>query len=182
MHYGIYILSESKIIMNDLIYQLGGHKEEIVMYTDTDSVYIKNKYFKRLDGGLDSKGNKLMSNELGAFKNDYGEGKYIENFISLGPKIKYSMLNSGKEIFTWKGMCGRKLTKQMYEETMKNGQCVEKMIINQWNKSIESGVDTRSSIEKAIGNRMFLSRKCDKVGDGYTHLVDGCSWYNIKSE
>ena len=36
--------------MNDCIIALGAHKENIIQYMDTDSMYIEKKYLTRLEG------------------------------------------------------------------------------------------------------------------------------------
>ena len=49
--------------MNDFVLKLNAHKEEIIYYMDTDSMYIHKKYLDRLGD---------IKDELGGGKNDYG--------------------------------------------------------------------------------------------------------------
>ena len=65
-NFGCYILSQSKCFMNDVLKQIGGFFNNIFYYTDTDSLYIRRKYWSELvDNGL-------VGETLGCGKNDYG--------------------------------------------------------------------------------------------------------------
>lgn len=91
--YGIYILSQSKKLMNDMVIELGGDKENIIQYMDTDSLYIQKKYLDRVKDKFNCFGNSYLDGSLlGSFKNDYGENKTIVSAMYLGPKVKYMML------------------------------------------------------------------------------------------
>ena len=70
-HFGSYILSLSKRLMNDVIQQIGGFYNICIYYTDTDSLYIHKKYLSDLvDNGF-------VVKTLGLGKNDYGNsGKF----------------------------------------------------------------------------------------------------------
>ena len=47
-HFGSFILSHSKRLMNDVIKQINGFYNNIFYYTDTDSLYIHKKYWSSL--------------------------------------------------------------------------------------------------------------------------------------
>ena len=65
-HFGSYILSHSKRLMNDVIKQIGGFYDISNYYTDTDSLCIHKKYWSDLiDKGF-------VGKSLGWGKNDYG--------------------------------------------------------------------------------------------------------------
>ena len=81
LHLGASVLSNSKRIMNNFIHAIDGFYSSDVYYTDTDSLYIENKYWNKLDkAGLVGK-NRLQG------KNDYKEvGFWYALFVA--PKIK----------------------------------------------------------------------------------------------
>ena len=81
-HYGTYILSKSKRLMNDVIKQLGGFNNNTIYYGDTDFLYIHMKHWSSsVDNGFAGKG-------LGFSKNDYGNSGRFYAWFSA-PKIKY---------------------------------------------------------------------------------------------
>ena len=49
LHLGAFVLSNSKRIMNNFIHAIGGFYTNDVYYTDTDSLYIENKHWDKLD-------------------------------------------------------------------------------------------------------------------------------------
>ena len=52
-HFGRYILSHSKRLMNDVIKQIGAFYNNSIYYTDTDSLYMHEKYLSDLvDNGF----------------------------------------------------------------------------------------------------------------------------------
>ena len=84
LHLGAFVLSNSKRIMNNFIHAIDGFYINDVYYTDTDSLYIENKHWDKLDkAGLVGE-NRLQS------KNDYGQGGNWYGLF-LAPKIKYSL-------------------------------------------------------------------------------------------
>ena len=57
LHLGAFVLSNSKRIMNKFIHAINGFYTNDVYYTDTDSLYIENKHWDKLDkAGLVGKG------------------------------------------------------------------------------------------------------------------------------
>ena len=65
---GVFVLANSKRIMNKFIHANNGFYTNDVHYTDTDSLYIENKHWDKSDkAGLGGK-NRLKG------KNDYKEG------------------------------------------------------------------------------------------------------------
>ena len=47
-HFGSYILSHSKRLMNDVIKEINGFYNHIIYYTDTDSLDIHKRYWSTL--------------------------------------------------------------------------------------------------------------------------------------
>ena len=84
-HFGSYILSHSKRLMNDVIKQTRDFFEKNVYYTDTDSLYIHKKYWSSLAE------NGFVGISLGLNETEYGNsGTFYAWF--LAPKIKYCLV------------------------------------------------------------------------------------------
>ena len=84
-HFGSYILSHSKRLMNSVINQIDGFYNNNIYYTDTDSIYIHKKYWSNLiDNGF-------VGKSLGLGKNDYGDSGIFYAWF-LAPKIKYCLV------------------------------------------------------------------------------------------
>ena len=84
-HFGSYILSHSKRLMNDVIKKIDGFYNNCIYYTDTDSLYIHKKYWSTLV----EKG--CVGKSLGLGKNDYGDSGIFYAWL-LAPKIKYCLV------------------------------------------------------------------------------------------
>ena len=84
-HFGSYILSHSKRLMNYVIEQINGFYNNSIYYTDTDSLYIhKNHWSNLVDNGF-------VGKSLGLGKNDYGNSGIFYAWF-LAPKIKYCLV------------------------------------------------------------------------------------------
>ena len=84
-HFGSYILSHSKRLMNSVIKQIDGFYNNNIYYTDTDSLYIHKKHWSTLV----EKG--FVGKSLGLGKNDYGNSGIFYAWF-LAPKIKYCLV------------------------------------------------------------------------------------------
>ena len=84
-HFGSFILSHSKRLMNDVFREIDAFYNNIIYYTDTDSGYNHKKYWKKLD----EKG--YVGKKLGQGKNDYGDSGIFYAWF-LAPKIKYCLV------------------------------------------------------------------------------------------
>ena len=84
-HFGSYILSHSKRLMNKVIKEIDGFYNNIIYYTDTDSLYIHKKHWNKLV----EKG--FVGKSLGLGKNDYGNSGIFYAWF-LAPKIKYCLI------------------------------------------------------------------------------------------
>ena len=79
LHLGAFVLSNSKRIIKDFLHSIDGFYNNDVYFRDTDSLYIENKHWDKLDkAGLVGK-NRLQG------KNDYKEGG-IWYGLFLAPK------------------------------------------------------------------------------------------------
>ena len=84
LHLGAFVLSNSKRIMNNFIQAIIGFYTNDLYYNDTDSLYIENKHWEKLEKvGLVGK-NVLQG------KNDYKDGGLFYGLF-LAPKIKYCL-------------------------------------------------------------------------------------------
>ena len=67
-HLGVFVLSNSKRIMNSFLHAIGGFHPNDIHYKDTDSLYIENNYWDKLD-----KAGSVVKNRAQC-KNDYKDG------------------------------------------------------------------------------------------------------------
>ena len=80
----VFILSNSKRIMNNFIHAIDGFYNNDVYYTDTDSLYIENKHWNKLQRGG------LVGKNLLQGKNNYKDGGIFYGLF-LAPKTKYCL-------------------------------------------------------------------------------------------
>ena len=78
-NFGSYILSMSKRIMNSILYDLEDKGVE-VLYSDTDSIFIRERDFKAIDYPIGS--------EIGELKNDFAKDGYerAQEMVIVGKK------------------------------------------------------------------------------------------------
>ena len=79
LHLGAFVLSNSKRNMNNFIHAINGFDTDDVYYTDTESLYIENKHWDKLDKAG------LVGKNLLQGKNDYESGG-VFNAMFLAPK------------------------------------------------------------------------------------------------
>ena len=80
-HFGAFILSNSKRIMNNFIREINGLYKNNIFYTDCDSLFIEKRYWDVLD-----KAN-LVGKSLCQGKNGYETGGIFYGLF-LAPKLK----------------------------------------------------------------------------------------------
>ena len=80
----VFILSNSKRIMNNFIHAIDGFNTNDVYYIDTDSLYIENKHWDKLEKAG------LLGKNLLQSKNDYKDGGIFYGLF-LAPKLKYCL-------------------------------------------------------------------------------------------
>ena len=79
LHLGAFVLSNSKRIMNNFIHAINGFYTNVVFYTDTDSLYIENKHWNKLNDAKFFREKRLQG------KNDFNDGG-IWYGLFLAPK------------------------------------------------------------------------------------------------
>ena len=84
LHLGAFVLSNSKRNMNNFIHAIDGFYTNDVYYTDTDSLYIENKHWDKLEKAG------LVGKNLLQGKNDNKDGGIFYGLF-LAPKIKYCL-------------------------------------------------------------------------------------------
>ena len=84
-HFGSFILSHSKRLMNKVFNEIDGFYSNNIYYGDTDSGYIHKKHWSTLVG----KG--FVGKSLGQGKNDYGNSGIFYTWF-LAPKVKYCLV------------------------------------------------------------------------------------------
>ena len=84
-HFGSFILSHSKRLMNDVFREIDGFYSNNIYYGDTDSGYIHKKHWSTLI----EKG--FVGKSPGLGKNDYGNSGIFYAWF-LAPKIKYCLV------------------------------------------------------------------------------------------
>ena len=152
IHLGAFVLSNSKKIMNNFIHAISGFYTYDVHYTDTDSLYMENKQWDKLDkAGLVGKG-------LYQGKNDYKEGGTFYGLF-LAPKIKYCLtINKDcviDEYKTFKVFANVSdiLDKKEFFIMFQSDKLVAKVSLS-WKKSFSQGV--------IIPHKMRNCNKCTK--------------------
>ena len=80
----VFMLSNSKRIMNNFIHAIDGFYTNDVYYTDIDSLYIESKHWEKLNEAG------LIGKNLLQGKNDYKDGGTFYGLF-LAPKIKYCL-------------------------------------------------------------------------------------------
>ena len=84
LHFGAFVLSNSKRFMNNFIHAIDGFYTHDVFYTDTYSFYIENKHWDKLHK------TGLVGKNLLQGKNEYKDGG-IWYGLFIAPKIKYCL-------------------------------------------------------------------------------------------
>ena len=138
LHSGAFELSNSKRILNKFTHAIGGFYTNDVYYTDTDSLYIENKHWEKLDkAGLVGK-NRLQG------KNDYKE-RGIWYGLFLAPKIKYCLtinkygvIDEHKTFKRFTNM-NDNLYREDYFNMADGGKLIAKVPLS-WKKSFNQGV------------------------------------------
>ena len=159
LHLAAFVLSKSKRFMNNFTHLFNGFYTNDVYYTDTDSLYIENKHWEKLDkAGLVGKG--LLQG-----KNDYKDGGIFYGLF-LAPKKKYCLTINKYVVIddykTFKGFTNvsDNLDRKEYFKMFEGDKLVAKVTLS-WEKSFSQGV--------VIPHKMRNCNKCSK-----DQLCDDC--------
>ena len=162
LHLGTFVLSNSKRIMNNFIHAIKGFYTNDVYYTDTDSLYIENKHWDKVDkAGLVGK-NLLQS------KNDYKDGGIFFGLF-LAPKTKYCLTINKYGVFdehkTFKSSKDVRdvLDRKEYFKMADGDKLVAKIPLS-WNKSFSQGVVIPHKLRNCNNcSKHLLCDDCDKL-------------------
>ena len=138
LHWGAFVLSISKRIMNNFIPAINGFYTNDVYYTDTDSLYIENKHWDELDKA------RLVGKNLLECKNDYKDGGIFDGLF-LAPKKKYCLTINKYGVIdehkTFKGFTSvsENLKRKEYFNVANGDKLVAKLPLS-WKKSFNQGV------------------------------------------
>ena len=162
LHLGAFVLSNSKRIMNNFIHAINGFYTNDVYYTDTDSLFIENKHWEKLEkAGLVGKG--LLQG-----KNDYKDGG-ISYGLFLAPKIKYCLTINKYGVIdehkTFKGFTNvsDNLDRKEYFNMAGGGNLFAKTTLS-WKKSFSQGVVIPHKMRNCNNcTKDLLSDDCDKL-------------------
>ena len=138
LHLGSFVLSNSKRIMNNFIHAINGFYTNDVYYTDTDSLYIENKHWDKLEKA------ELVGKNLLQGKNDYKDGGIFYGLF-LAPKIKYCLTINKYGVIdehkTFKGFSNvsDNLNRKEYFNMAHGDKLIAKVPLS-WKKSFSHGV------------------------------------------
>ena len=162
LHLGAFVLSNSKRIMNNFIHAIGGFYTNDVYYTDTDSLYIENKHWDKLDKAG------LVRKNLLQGKNDYKDGG-IFYALFLAPKIKYCLTINKYGVIdehkTFKGFTNvsDNLDRKEYFK-MADGDKLVAIVPLSWKKSFSQGVVIPHKMRNCSDcTKDILCDDCDKL-------------------
>ena len=162
LHLGAFVLSNSKRIVSKLNHALKGFYTNDVYYSDTDSLYIENKYWDILDKAG------LVGKNLLQGKNDYKEGGIFSGLFPA-PKIKYCLTINKHGVIdehkTLKGFTNLsdKLDRKEYFKMFEGDKLVAKVPLS-WKKSFSQGVVIPHKMRNCSEcKRDILCDGCDKL-------------------
>ena len=134
-HFGSFILSHSKRLMNNVFREIDGFYSNNIYYGDTDSRYIHKKHWSTLV----EKG--FVGKSLGLGKNEYGNSGIFYAWF-LAPKIKYCLviddygIISAKRIFKGYSEEHRLIKVEEYI-SLSEGKTVSGRFSIDWTKTFE---------------------------------------------
>ena len=134
-HFGSYILSQGKNLMNDVDKQNGGFYNNSIYFTDTDSLYMHKKNWSDLvDNGFNGK-------TFGSDKNDYGNSGIFYAWFPA-PMIKYCLVIDNFSVIpaklTFRGYSEEhRMTKLDDFLTLSEGKAVSSRFSIDWTRTIE---------------------------------------------
>ena len=162
LHLGAFVLSNSKRIMNNFIHAINGFYTNDVYYTDTDSLYIENKHWDKLEKAG------LVGKNLLQGKNDYKDGG-IWYALFLAPKIKYCLTVNRYGVIdehkTFKGFKDVKdvLDRKEYFKMFEGDKLIAKVPLS-WKKSSSQGVVIPHKMRNCNNcTKDILCDDCDKL-------------------
>ena len=159
----VFILSNSKRIMNNFIQAIDGFYSNDVYYTDTESLYIENKRWDKLQNSG------LVGKNLLQGKIDYGPDSGIFYGLFLAPKIKYCLIISNyglideKKCFKGFTNVSDNLNRKEYSKMADGDNLIAKVPLS-WKKSFSQGVVIPHKMRNCIDcKKDILCDRCDNL-------------------
>ena len=159
---GAFVLSNSKRMMNNFIHAINGFYTNDLYYTDTDSLYIENKHWDKLDKAG------LVGKELLQGKSDYKDGGIFYGLF-LAPKIKYCLTINKYGVIdehkTFKGFTNvsGNLDRKEFFKMFGGDKLVAKVPLS-WKKSFSQGVVIPHKMRNCNNcTKEVLCDDCDKL-------------------
>ena len=158
----VFILSNSKRIMNKFVHAIDGFYTNDVYYTDTDFLYIESKHWDKLDKAG------LVGYNLLQGKNDYNDGG-IWYALFLAPKTKHCLIikkygiMDEKKCFKGFTNVSDNLNRKEYFK-MYNGDKLQAKVRLSWKKSFSQGVTIPHKMRNCSDcKKDILCDNCDKL-------------------
>ena len=158
----VFILANSKRILNNFIHAIGGFYTNDVYYTDTESLYIENKHWDKLEKAG------LVGENLLQGKNDYKDGGIFYGLF-LAPKIKYCLtinkygVNEEHKTFEGFTNVSDNLDRKEFFKMADGDKSVAKVPLS-WKKSFNQGVVIPHKKKKCNKcTKDLLCDDCDKL-------------------
>ena len=162
LHLGAFVLSNSKKFMNNFMHAISGFYTKDVYYTDTDTLYIENKHWNKLEKAG------LVGKNLLQGKNDYKDGGTFYGLF-LAPKIKYCLsinkYGAIDEHKTFKGFTNvsDNLDRKEYFKMFEGDKLMAKVPLS-WKKSFSMGVVIPHKIRNCCDcKKDILCDDCDEL-------------------
>ena len=162
LHLGAFVLSNSKRIMNNFIHAINGFYTNDVYYTDTDSLYIENKHWDKLEKAG------LVGKNLLQGKNDYKDGGIFYGLF-LAPNIKYCLTINKYGVIdehkTFKGFTNvsDNLDRKEYFNMYNGDKLIAKVPLS-WKKSFSQGAVIPHKMRNCNNcTKDLLCDDCDKL-------------------
>ena len=162
LHLNAFVLSNSKRIMNNFLHAINGYYTKDFYYTDTDSLYIENKHWEKLDKVSFVGENRLQG------KNVYGDTGIFYGLF-LAPKIKYcwtiNKFGVVDEHKTFKGFTNLSdnLDRKEFFNMADGGKFIAQVPLS-WKKSFSQGVVSPHKMKNCSECKIdSLCESCDKL-------------------
>lgn len=166
-HWGSFITALGRTALVEMMMMVGF---ENVVYHDTDSVI-----FKMTDEGQANIQPILSQSELGLWSNELKFGNWIDEVITLGPKMYCYLPHGGKWEFHMKGIPkGLLKDPEVYRKLMVEGATHKFLLKEMWNRKLELGADDGVSIVRDCVReikRQLGKRVWDEFGNSKSQLT-----------
>ena len=162
LHLGAFVLSNIKKIMNNFIHAINGFFTSDVYYTDTDSLYIENKHWEKLDkAGL--VGKNLLQGKIDYKNGGVFYGLFLAPKIQNFPTIIINGVIDEHKTFKRLNNVSDNLDKNEYFKMADGDNLIAKLPLS-WKKSFSQGVIIPYKVRNCNKcTKDLLCEDCDKL-------------------